>query len=69
MFDTYEDAFAHAQSSANASGFSYGLERLPGPMGGWHVFMLPAVANRYGHELRCQEVRCMDFRDWTKQVV
>jgi hypothetical protein len=57
MFTTYEEAFAFAQSSANGNGFSYGLEKLAGQ---WHVFMLPRRENRSGHELTCQEVRCMN---------
>lgn len=55
MFDTYEKARSDAQTKANASGRSYGIERVTMLGKGWRVFMLPNPENRRG--LRPRDVR------------
>ncbi len=51
----YADARAEAQAKADETGFDYGLE-WNDVFGQFHIFGLPQVQNRFGHELRCEVV-------------
>ena len=59
MKDDYEKVRAKAQTSANETGFYYGIERNAF---GFTCFMLPRRENRCGHELRCEVVSCEDLK-------
>jgi hypothetical protein len=56
-FSKWEDAFTYAQSRANESGLSVGIEKRKEY--GKEVFSvryLPKAENRYGENLRCEVV-------------
>lgn len=50
---SYADARAEAQVKANLYGGDYGLEVLGDD---YHVFRLPHIQYRQGHEVRCEVV-------------
>jgi hypothetical protein len=56
--ETYQAIRAQAQAAANADGYDRGVEKLGDR---WRSFMLPQVRNRFGFELRCEVVFCMDL--------
>jgi hypothetical protein len=56
----YHAARTEAQHKANETGYDYGIERND-LFKTFHVFMLPRVENRYGHELRAEVVSCEDL--------
>lgn len=55
----YDAAKARAQALANKTGFDHGVE-CADLVPEWRVFMLPMRQNRFGHELRCEVVPCMN---------
>jgi len=55
--EKYRAARERAQALANELGFDHGLEAND-VFREFRVFMLPAKANRYGFELRCEVVMC-----------
>ena len=50
---SYAEARSDAQAKANLYGFDHGLEVLGDD---YHVFMLPGIQHRQGHEVRCEVV-------------
>lgn len=63
MFDTYEEAYADAQATADRLGMEIGLWKPEGPLGLWCTAILPWPENRRGSELRCQVVRPAKYRE------
>jgi hypothetical protein len=57
---SYRIARAEAQAKANEFGYDYGIEGND-LFRSWHVFMLPGKGSRFGHELRCEVVSCMQL--------
>ena len=55
--EKYRVARTEAQRRADQTGFDHGVMRNAF---GFSAFMLPRRENRYGHELRCEVVSCMD---------
>lgn len=57
FFTEYEEAYQYAQSYADRTGQSMGIEKKNSPIErGYLVLMLPKPENRRGYELRCQAV-------------
>lgn len=54
----YEEAKKEAQAKANETGRDYGVHKHAF---GYSCFGLPQKKNRFGHELRCEVVSCMDY--------
>ena len=54
----YHDAFNAAVDMARLRQRDMGLEKADNPLDGkgYRVISLPNLANRYGHELRCEVV-------------
>jgi len=56
-FATWHDARAYAQSRANETGLSVGIERMiEFGVIGFNVRFIPAVGLRFGLDLRCEAV-------------
>ena len=53
--DTWEEAHAYAQASANRLGLSHGIEWAPYDKR-WRVRLLPAPTHRFGCDARCEAV-------------
>lgn len=54
----YEEAKKEAQRKANETGFDHGVHEHAF---GYSCFMLPQKKNRFGSDLRCEVVSCMDY--------